>query len=157
VAVQRGDLLLTGFNLGNTGPAGVLHQLVAVLVGSEPHGRSLHPHGQVLGDNGDVPALVGEVLCDGEDAAVVVPAAEAQRQHLRGDVVELHHQGAAVVTDGNGLVESAVLDPEVVKEPQCLPCEVAKLGVMPFGFQFGDHDDRNDDLVFRKAQQRTGV
>jgi hypothetical protein len=80
VAVQGGDVLFIGFDFGNARPPGVLHQLVAVLVSGEAHGGGFDAHGQILGHDGDVASLIGQVLGDGEDAAVVVPAAEAQRR-----------------------------------------------------------------------------
>ncbi len=72
-------------------------------------------------------------------------------------MVQLHHEGAAVVADGDGLVQAAVLDPQVIEEPQGLAGEVAQLGVVPLAFQLGDDHDGNDDLVFGEAQQRPRV
>ena len=85
------------------------------------------------------------------------PLRNPSGQHLRGDVVQLHHEDAAVVPDGDGLVQSAVLDPEVVEEPQGFAGEVAQFGVVAFSFQLGDDHDGDDDLVFGEAQQRAGI
>jgi hypothetical protein len=78
-------------------------------------------------------------------------------------VVEFDAQGAAL-TDRNGEVEAPVLDAQLVEVTQCLACEVADLGVVPLAFEFGDHDDRDDDVVLgeaeegpRVAQQHRGV
>ena len=130
VAVEGGDLVLARVDLGDAGPAGVLDEFVAVLVGQQPHGRGLDAHRQVLGHHRDVAALVGEVLGDGEDAAVVVPAAEPGGQHLGGDVVQLHHERAAVVAQRDGPVQAAVLDPQVIEQPEGLAGEVAQLRIV---------------------------
>ncbi len=74
--------------------------------------------GEVFGDDGDVVAFVCQVFGDGQDAAVVVPpSAESCGQHFRGDVVHFHPEEAAVFPDGDGVVQAAVFDPEVVQEP----------------------------------------
>ena len=54
-------------------------------------------------------------------------------------------------------VQPAVLDPQVVEQPQRLPGEVAELGVSPLGLQLGDHDDGQHHLVLVEAQQRERV
>ena len=153
VAVEGVDFVLAGFHLGNARPAGVLHQFVAVFVGREAHGGGFDPHGQVLRHNGDVPAFVGQVLGHCQDAAVVVAAAEPERKHVSGDVVQLHHQRAAAVANGNGLAQAAVLHAEVIEQPEGLAGKVAQLGVVPFPLKFGDDHDGDDDLVLCEAQQ----
>ena len=75
----------------------------------------------------------------------------------RVGVVELDAQGAAVVADRHRRVEPAVLDPQVVQQPQRLPGEVAQLGVVALGLQLGDHDDRQHDVVLVEAQHRPRV
>ena len=64
---------------------------------------------------------------------------------------------AAAVADRQRLVEAAVLDPQVVEEPQRRAGEVAELGVVPLALQLGDDDDREDDLVLVEALQGAGV
>ena len=153
VAVQGGDFLLARVDFRDAGPARVLDEFVAVLVGLQPHGRGLDAHREVLGHHRDVAALVGEVLGDGEDPAVVVPAAETGGQHLGGDVVQLHHEGAAVVAKRDGAVQPVVLHPQVIEEPERLAGKVAEFGIVPLAFEFGDDDDRQDHFVLREAQQ----
>ena len=72
-------------------------------------------------------------------------------------MVQLHPQRAARVADRQRDVEPAVLDPQVVEQPQRLAGEVAELGVVPLALQLGDDDDRQHDLVLGEAQQRPGV
>ena len=85
------------------------------------------------------------------------PSRKPGRQDARVGVVELDAQGAAVVADRQRLVEPAVLDPQVVEQPQRLPGEVAELGMGALGLELGDHDDREHDLVLGEPQQRVRV
>ena len=84
------------------------------------------------------------------------PSRKPGGQRRRVGVVELDAQGAADVADRHRRVEPAVLDPQVVEQPQRLAGEVAELGVVPLGLQLGDHDDREHDLVLGEAQQARG-
>ena len=54
-------------------------ELGAILLGVQAHRAGLDAHGQVLAHHRDAPALVGEVLGDGENAGVVVPQPETVR------------------------------------------------------------------------------
>src|SRR5690242_21182182 len=57
--------------------------------GLEPDRRGLDAQRQVLGDQGDVVALLGQVVGHGQDAGVVVAEAEARGQ--RGGVRSEEH------------------------------------------------------------------
>ena len=71
--------------LGHPGVAGVgvVDRLRAVLLGVQADRRGLDPQRHVLGDQGDVVALVGEVVGDGQDPGVVVAEPEARGQRGR--------------------------------------------------------------------------
>ncbi len=60
-------------------------------------------------------SLGSETARHGKDSSVVVTEPEARGQHRRVGVVELHPQRPAVLPDRQGLVEAAVLDPQVVE------------------------------------------
>ena len=145
--------------LGHAGVAGVgvVDRLAAVLLGVEADGRRLDPQREVLADQRDVAALVGEVLRDGQDPGVVVAEPEAGRQGRGVRVVELDPDGAAVLADRDRLVEAAVDQPQLVEHPQRGAGEVAQLGVVPLALELGDDDDREHDLVLVEAPQGARV
>ena len=97
---------------------------------SQADGGRLDPHRQVLGDQGDVVALVGEVAGDREDPGVVVAEPEAGRQRVGVGVVELDPDRAALVADRHRLVEPPVRDPQLVEHAQRRAREVAELRVV---------------------------
>ena len=152
VEVGRGHL-----HLGHPGPAGLGGQLGEVLLGLEADRRGLDPHRQVLGHQRDVGALDGEVVGDREDPRVVVAEPEARRQRGGVGVVQLDPDGAAGVTDGDGLVEPAVQDAQLVEGPQGGTGEVAELGMVALALQLGDDHDRENDLVLVEPAERAGV
>ncbi len=93
----------------------------------------------------------------GQDPGVVGVGPEADRQHRLVGVVQLHPQRAALVVDGQRLVQPAVLDPQVVQDPQRVAGEPAELGVVPLALQLGDHHQRQDHLVLGETQDRPRV
>ena len=143
---------------------GVTHVLAVVLLGAQPDGGRLDPHRQVLGDQGDVLVLVGEVARHGQDPGVVVAEPEAGRQRVRVGVVELDPDRPALLADRDGLVEAPVRHPELVERSQRRPREEAELGMMTLRLELGDHDDGQNHLVLgepahraRVGQQHAGV
>ncbi len=113
---RRSDL-----DLGHAGVAGVgvADRLAAMRVQADR--RRLDPHRQVLGHQGDLVALVGEVAGHREDA-VVVAEPEARRQRRGVGVVELHAYRAAVLADWDGRVEAAAADAAIsLQHPQGAP------------------------------------
>ena len=85
VVVQLVEVGGLDLELGHAGVArvGVADRLGAVLLGVEADRRGLDPHRQVLGDQRDVVALVGEVAGHGQDPGVVVAEPEAGGQRRR--------------------------------------------------------------------------
>ncbi len=77
------------------GPAGVDGLLGAVLLGGEADRGRLDAQRQVLRDDRDVEAVVGEVERDREDAGVVVAELQPGGQHRHVRVVELDAQRTA--------------------------------------------------------------
>ena len=151
-------------NLGHAGESGLDRKLGARLFGAQPDGGRLDAHRQVLGDQGDVVTLVGQVAGDGQDARVVVAEPETGRQRGRVGVVQLHPQRAADLTDRERSIQGSVLDPQVVEETQRGAGEVAEFGMVPLRLQLGDDDDRDDDLMLveprhcgRVGQKDAGV
>jgi hypothetical protein len=55
------------------------------------------------------------------------------------------------------LIESAVLQSQVVEESQRLAGEPAKLMMMTLGLEFTNHHQRYDDFVFGKPRTRPGI
>src|ERR1700677_3439591 len=79
-------------------------------------------------------------------------------------MVELHPDCPAQCTDRDFVVQSSVLDAQVIEVTQGLAGEIAQFGMMPLAFQLGDDDDREDYLVLikpsdgsRVGEQDTGV
>ena len=113
--VEPVELAGVDLQLGHPRPLGLDGQLRPILLRRQPDGRRLDPHRQVLGDQGHVAALGGEVQRDGQDPRIVVPQAEAGGQGLRVGVVELDVHGAALVVDRDRGVKPAVRDPQIVE------------------------------------------
>ena len=88
VVVQLVELGRGHVELGHAGVAGVgvADRVGAVLLGVEADRGGLDAQRQVLGDQRDVVALVGEVARDGEDPGVVVAEPEARRAAQSGSV-----------------------------------------------------------------------
>ena len=161
---QRVDLLGGDVELGHARPAGGDDVLGVVFVGGQADRAGLDPQRNVLAHQGDSLALGGEVRRAGQDPRVVAVGAEAGGQHRRVAVVELDLQRAALRADRNRLIEPAVFEPQIVEHAECLPGEPAEFVVVPFGFQFTDDHQRDDDFVFgesragpRIGQQHGGV
>ena len=159
VVVQLVELGGGDVELGHAGVAavGVADRLGAVLLGVEPDRGRLDPQRQVLRDQGDGAALVGEVARHGQDPGVVVAEAEAGRQRVGVGVVELDPDRAALLADRDRLVEATVDDPQLVEHAQRRAGEEAQLRVVPLALQLGDHDHREDDLVLVEPLQRPRV
>ena len=68
-------------------------------------------------------------------------------------MVQLHHERAAVGAQRDGTVQAAVLEPQVIEQPEGLAREVTQLRVVALSFELGDDDDRQDDLVLGEAQE----
>ena len=61
------------------------------------------------------------------------------------------------VADRHRGVQPAVLDPQLVQQPQRLPGEIAELGMVPLGLQLTDDDQGQHHLVFVEAVQRPRI
>ncbi len=86
------------------------------------------------------------------------PSRKPGGQYLGIAVIELDVQGSALVIDRDRLVQPAVLDAQVVQVTQRGAGEVAEFGgVMPLAFEFGDHDDRQNDVVLGESAQRVRI
>ena len=155
--VQLRHLVGTQLDLGDPGPPGVARLTVPVLVGDQAHRGGLDPQRHVLGHEGDVVALRREGQRHREDARVVGLGAEAGRQDRRIGVVELHPNDATRIVDGDGDIETAVRDPQVIEPAQGLARERPDLGVVSLALQFGDHHQRQHDLVLREPDDRRRV
>ncbi len=154
--VQVRDLVAREVDRGDAGPARIHRLLGEVFLGAETERRRLDAHRQVFRHDGDLGAVLGDVHRDREDAAVVAAGAHARGQHGGVGVVQLDAQ-RAVVSDGHGEVEAAVLDAELVEVAQGLPREIADLGVVTFALEFHDHHDGDHHGVLREAEERPGV
>ena len=154
--VEVADVVARDVDGRDAGPARVDGLLGEVLLGADAERCRLHAHRQILRDDGDLLAVLGEVHRDGEDAGVVVAEAHAGRQHARVGVGELHPQRAALA-DRDREVEPAVLDAQLVEVAQRLPCEVADLGVVALALELGDHHDRDHDVVLGEAEERPRI
>ena len=150
--VEVADVVARDVQVGDAGPAAVDGLLGEVLLGVQAERGGLHTHGEVFGDDRDLLPVLGEVHRDREDAGVVVAQAETCREHRGIRVGEFDAQ-RAVLTDGNGKVEPAVLDPQLVEVTQRLPGEIPEFGVVAFGLEFGDHHHRDDDRVLGETEE----
>ena len=68
-------------------------------------------------------------------------------------MVQLHHERAAVGAQRDGTVQAAVLEPQVIEQPEGLARKVTQLRVVALSFELGDDNDRQDDLVLGEAQE----
>ena len=72
-------------------------------------------------------------------------------------VIEFDAYRAALVPDRQRFGERAVLFAQVVEDAQRLAGEIAEFGVVPLPFEFGDHDDREHNVVLRESKDRVWV
>ena len=72
-------------------------------------------------------------------------------------MIEFYRERAPVIIEWEGFIESSVTNSKVIKAAKRSPCEVTEFGMIAFTFQLTDHSNRDDDLVFCEAIDRTGV
>ena len=72
-------------------------------------------------------------------------------------VVDLHPQGAAGVVDHQLVEQRAVALPELLEASQRAPRGPAELGMVAFALQLGQHDQRQNDIVFLEAPERRRI
>lgn len=154
---QPRDVVGGDIELGHPGPAGGDDFLGPVLVGVQPDRAGLDPKRDVLADQGHLLALGGQIGRAAQDARVIGVIAESGRQHRGVLVVELDVQGAAVGADRDRLVQPAVFQAQIVEQAQRLPGEPTQFVVMSFGFQFADHNQRNDYFVLGEPSDGPGI
>ena len=128
-----------------------------VLVGGQADRAGLDPQRNVLAHQRHSLAFGGEVGGARQDPGVVGAGAEAARQNRGIGVIEFDVQRPALRPNGNRLIQSTVLETQIVEQPQRLAGEPAQFVVMPFGFEFADDDQRNDHLVFGEPRTRPRV
>ena len=151
------DLFGRYIEFGHACPAGSDHILGVVLISGQTHGAGFDPKRDVLADQRDSFTLGGQVGRTGQNPGIIGIGPEAGRQHRRITVVELDVQGAALSTDRQRLVETTVFQSQIIEEPQRLTGEPTQLVMVPLGFQFADHHQRNDHLMFGEPRTRPGV
>src|SRR3954451_9446092 len=66
-------------------------------------------------------------------------------------------QRPALGTDGDRLIEPAVLEPEIVEQTQRLAGEPTQLVMMAFSLQLADDDQRDDHFVLGEPRTGPGV
>jgi hypothetical protein len=71
-------------------------------------------------------------------------------------MVELHPDCPAQRTDRDFVVQSSVLDAQVIEVAQGLAGEIAQFGMMPLAFQLGDDDDREATLCSSNRAMAAG-
>ena len=124
---------------------------------TRPTAEAFTRSGRSFETKGDLVTVRRQVAGDRQDAGVVVTDAEPRWQHLRIGVVQLHPHDAARVSDRQRLVETTVLDAQVVEDPQRRPGEVAQLGVGALRLELADDHHRYDHLVLVEPEQRVRV
>ena len=72
-------------------------------------------------------------------------------------MVELDPQCSASITDRNGLIQSVVVGTEVVEDVEGFARGESEFGMIAFALEFGDDDERDDDVVFGEAQKCSGI
>jgi hypothetical protein len=157
VGEQRVDVVGADLHLGHARPARRHDVLGVVLVGGQADRTRLHAQRDVLADEGDQLALGREVGGAGQDARVVAVRAEARGQNRGIAVVELHLQRTALCPNGNGLIEAAVFEAQIVEHPQRLTREPPEFVMVSLGFELADHDQRDNHLVFREPGARPRI
>ena len=145
--------------LDEAGPARVGGQLVAVLVGVEADDARLEPQRQVLGDDGDVAALVGRGCgrrrgCGGRCRRRV----SAGGRPVGVLVVELDPQRAALVVDRQRLGQRAVLECAAPRGARSAwRAAQPSSGWWRLRLELGEHHDREHDLVLVEAGDRRRI
>jgi hypothetical protein len=72
-------------------------------------------------------------------------------------VVELDAQRAASVTNCDRKVEALVLDAQLIKIAKRLSGEVPDFRVVSLGLEFSNDDDRQNDSVLSKPENRSWI
>ena len=72
-------------------------------------------------------------------------------------VVQLDVQRTALRPNGNRLIQPAVLEPQIVEQPQRLPGEPAQLVVVALGLQLADDHQRDHHFVLGEPGARPGI
>ena len=157
VGEQRVDLLGGHVDLGHPGPARGDDVLRAVFVGGQADRAGLDAQRNILAHQRDSLAFGSEVGRTGQDAGVVGIGTEPGGQHLRVAVVELDMQRAALGPHGNGLIQPAVFESQIVEHAQRLAREPAEFVMVAFGLQLADHHQRNDDFVLGEPVARPRI
>jgi hypothetical protein len=158
VAEECVHVLACDIQVGHSRPAGRHHVEGVVLVGLQPDGGGLHAQRHVLAHQHHLAeacplALGGQVEGAGQDAAVVGIGTEPRGEHLRVSVVELDVQGSACGADRHRRVQAAVFDAQLVEHAQRRAGEPPQFRVVPLALEFGDHHERQDDLVLVEPGQ----
>ena len=104
-----------------------------ILVSRQAHGAGFDPKRNVLAHQRHPLALSGKIRGAGQNPRVVGISSKAGRQYGRVAVVELDMQSAALGANRDGLIETAVLEAQVVEESQRLAGEPAQFVVMALG------------------------
>jgi hypothetical protein len=157
VGEEHVDLVGGHVDLGHARPARRDDVLGVILVGGQPHRACLDAQRNVLGHQRDSLALGGEVCCARQNPGVVAVGTEAGGKDRRIAVVELDVQRAANGANGNGLIEPPVLEAKIVEHAERLPGEPAQLVMVPFGFQFTDDHEGDDDFVLCEPGACPGI
>ena len=148
------DVARRNVQLDETGPSGIGGQLVAILVGGEADDARLQSERQILGDEGDGSALVGDRTGDCQDPVVVRVGPERGGQPAHVLVVQLDPQRATLVVHRQGGGQRPVLGAQQLERPEALAGGPAELRVVAFALQLGDHREREDHFVLGKAVER---
>ena len=117
----------------------------------------LHAHREVLRDDRDLLAVLGEMHRDGEDAACRCRRGACPTGSTEASVFVSSTRKRATFADRHREVEPAVLDAQFVEVTKRLPGEVADLGVVALALEFGDHHDRDHDGVLGEAEERPRI
>ena len=154
---QRVDILSGRVDLVHTRPSRGHHILSVILIGGQAHRGGLDAKGYVLADQGNSLAFSGEIGGTTQDPGVVTVGPETGGQHGGVRVVEFDVQRTALCPNRNGLIQTSVLQPKVIEQPQRLTGEPSQLVMVAFGLHFADHHQRNHHLVLGKPAARPWV
>src|SRR5262245_35236261 len=62
-----------------------------------------------------------------------------------------------MIIDGQGDIQPAVPEPEIVEDPQGLSGEYTELRMVPLALELGDHHQWQDDILLRETKNRPRI
>jgi hypothetical protein len=122
-----------------------------VFVSGQANGSRFDSQRSVLADKNYIPALGCKIERAGKNSRIVTVRAESDWKDRRVGVIEFYLQRAVLSSDRYRPVEATELDTQIVEHAECFSGKPSQFGMMPFTFEFTDHDQGKDHVVLGES------